>query len=190
MQTAHTPGDLQLCVRLVGDTYEYENETMPPDDAVIPVSTRVQLPRELTVGRDACTAPPTQSMASVITHDPPTRRRRLIEMTPAALNQRYLLRVANFPRRSYYVLPRSMPQDAMKVRWVSQSLLTRVDGVLNRLLLRHHSLPALGRQPRSRRHSPRSHLAASLQVIFLVWYFAVTYPRPPPPYASPPTPPE
>ena len=116
MQTAHTPGDLQLCVRLVGDTYEYENETMPPDDTVIPVSTRVQEPRELTVGRDACTAPPTQSMASVITHDPPTRRSRLIEMTPAALNQRYLLRVANFPRRSYYVLPRSMPKDSTMVR--------------------------------------------------------------------------
>ena len=69
MITERTPGDLEVCVRIVGD--ETELADREPPTYYIPLGDS----REKWVGPDACTTPPTNSMPPVIAHDPPTPQR-------------------------------------------------------------------------------------------------------------------
>ena len=70
MIAERTPGDLELCVRIVGDDRELAD--IEPRTCYIPMAGGT---REKWVGPDACTTPPTNSPPPVIAHDPPTPQR-------------------------------------------------------------------------------------------------------------------
>ena len=71
MITERTPGDLEECVRIVGDETELAGrETL--STCYIPIAGGS---REKWVGPAACTTPPTNSMPPVIANDPPTPQR-------------------------------------------------------------------------------------------------------------------
>ena len=70
MITVRTPGDLELCVRIVGETEPSEGCHVTLEWYMPMSDTREKWP-----GHDACTAPPTNSMPPVIAHDPPTPQR-------------------------------------------------------------------------------------------------------------------
>ena len=71
MITVRTPGDLELCVRIVG-AEEGPSEVLLPLEYYIPIW---HATREKWEGPHAWTAPPTNSMPPVIAHDPSTPQR-------------------------------------------------------------------------------------------------------------------